>query len=229
MQVQRQLALEGVCSRREAETFLRQGLVLVNGKVARPGTQTEPGKDIVTLALAAQKGLTQKMTVLVYKPRGIVCSHDESEGKTIFQQFPKYKNLNTVGRLDKESEGLILLSNDGLVTKRVTGEDHVMEKEYEIATQEPIFPGKLAPLSRGMKLADGPTLPAKVQILNRHLFRITLREGRKHQIRRMCDKIKITITSLKRIRIGEIQIGKMKPGDARTLTPVELQKLRSEK
>lgn len=165
------------------------------------------------------------MTVAVYKPRGIVCSHDRTEGTTIFEVFPNFKGLNTVGRLDKESEGLILMSNDGLITKRVTGEDREIEKEYEVEVQEVLRPAKIRPMERGIHLSDGLTLPAKVEVLDRHLFRIILREGRNRQIRRMCDALHLTVVALKRVRIANILLGDMEPGDSRSLSPTELKSL----
>lgn len=224
MQIQRYLALQGVCSRREAEKFLKAGLVTINGRVATPGTQAEEG-DVVALLPAAQKTMERKMTVAIYKPRGIVCSYDKTEGKTVFEEFPEFRHLNTVGRLDKESEGLLLLSNDGLITKRVTGIERDIEKEYEVGTQETLPPAKLRPMERGVHLDDGVTLPAKVAIVNRNLFRIILREGRNRQIRRMCDTLRLTVVSLKRIRIGTILLGDMVPGDSRKLSTAEFKSL----
>ena len=224
MLIQKYLVQKGICSRREAEAFLKAGLLLVNGKPAKPGVPLTPD-DVVTLAPAAKLQLDTKITVAVYKPRGIMCSTNTQEGRNVFDIFPEYKHLNMVGRLDKESEGLLLLSNNGLVTKKITGDQHETEKEYEVATQEKVFKGKLQPMIAGMKLSDGPTLPAHVEIVDNHTFRLTIREGRNHQVRRMCAELGLSVLSLKRIRIGSILLGNLRPGSARKLTNEEVAKL----
>lgn len=225
MIVQKYLVQQGICSRREAERLLKAGLIFVNGKPARPGVPLEP-TDKVTLTPAAQHQVNAKITIAVYKPRGITCTKAEHEGTTIFDIFPQYKELNTVGRLDKESEGLILLSNDGLIAKKVTGETHEIEKEYEIVTEEKVYPGKLAAMTEGMTLSDGITLPAKIDILDKHRFLITLREGKNRQIRRMCGQLNLTVVSLKRIRIGSLAIKQMKPGSSWKLSNAEIDALK---
>lgn len=225
MYVQKYLVEKAICSRKEAEAFLRAGLIFVNGKRAEPGVPLSPA-DTVTLAPAAQKKLDQKVTIAIYKPRGIVCSNVEEEGKTVFDIFPQFSHLNMVGRLDKESEGLLLLSNDGLITKRVTGDTHEVEKEYEVQVQEYVSNTILTPMAEGVMLSDGQTLPAKIHATSKHSFRITLREGRNRQIRRMCGAINLTVNSLKRFRIGELTLGTLKPGNFRKLTPEEIKKLR---
>lgn len=226
MIVQKYLVQEGICSRREAEALLKAGLIKVNGERAVPGVPLQP-TDVVTIDPVAQKNLAEKITVAIYKPRGIMCSRAKEEGKNVFDLFPQWRELNAVGRLDKESEGLLLLSNDGLVTKRVTGDKHEIEKEYEIKVQEEVFAGKLKPMVDGMMLSDGPTLPAQVQVIDRHTFRIILHEGRNRQIRRMCGQLNLEVVSLKRIRVGVIELGNMTPGEAKQLTNEEAINLRT--
>lgn len=225
MIVQKYLVQKGVCSRREAEAMLRAGQIFVNGKKAIPGKPLG-SSDVVTIDPAAQKKLDAKITVVIYKPRGVMCSRVRTEGKNVFDVFPQWKKLNTVGRLDKESEGLLLLSNDGLITKRVTGDTHEIEKEYEVTTQEEVFLGKLQPMTEGMLLNDGPTLPAPVKVIDRYAFRIILHEGRNRQIRRMCAALGLAVTSLKRIRIGSLKLGGLKSGESRPLTSQEVGELR---
>lgn len=226
MYVQKYLVEKAICSRKEAEAFLREGLILINGKKAQPGVPLSPA-DVITLSPEALSRLAKKITIIIYKPRGIVCSNVQEEGKTVFDILPQYKHLNTVGRLDKESEGLLLLSNDGLITKRVTGDTHDVEKEYEITVQEHVSNEKLAPMAEGIMLADGITLPTNVRAIGKHSFRIILHEGRNRQIRRMCGAINLTVTSLKRIRIGQLTIGTLKPGNFRKLTSEEIATLRN--
>ncbi|MEK7089513.1 MAG: pseudouridine synthase, partial [Patescibacteria group bacterium] len=160
------------------------------------------------------------------KPRGIVSSKIKDEGPTVFDLLPEFTYLNTVGRLDKESEGLLLLSNDGAITSTVTGTDHLIEKEYEVTVSEPLTPGKLKRIEGGIMLTEGMTLPAKTKMIGPHIFKIILREGKKHQIRRMCAAVYLTITNLKRIRIGNITLKDIKQGKYRQLTDAEVATLK---
>lgn len=228
MIVQKYLVQKSICSRREAENLLRNKLIYVNGKPAIPGVPLLP-TDIVTIDEQAAQELKKKITVAIYKPRGIMCSRSENEGTNVFDIFPQWQALNAVGRLDKESEGLLLLSNDGLVTKAVTGDTHATEKEYEVTTVEEVFAGKLKRMESPMMLSDELTLPAKVTVINKHTFRIILHEGKNRQIRRMCGQLNLTITSLKRIRIRNIHLGLLQPGEGRELTSPEVQTLKEAK
>ena len=144
MRIQKYLSQEGICSRREAEKLMLEGKVLVNGKIVRElGTQIDPTKDVVKVESSKSESGKGKITVIVNKPRGIVCSKSSEEGETIFELLPQCKDLNIVGRLDKTSEGLLMLTNDGVVARRVTGEEHSMEKEYEVDVREKVNPSKL--------------------------------------------------------------------------------------
>jgi len=171
--------------------------------------------------------LEKKETVLVHKPRGVVSSKDSDGEKNIFDVFPQYAHLNTVGRLDKESDGLILLSNDGMVTKAITGRDHLIEKEYYVTVREKVTNDMMRKMSEGIKIEDGWTLPAVAKKRGPHAFSIVLKEGRKHQIRRMANAVKLTINSLTRVRIDTITAPKMLPGNFRTLTHKEMTSLKA--
>jgi 23S rRNA pseudouridine2605 synthase len=227
MRIQKYLSEQGLASRREAEELMLAGLVSVNGEVIRDlGRQIDPLTDKVTLSARAQKTIDQKETVLIYKPRGVVSSNLRSEGKTIAQTFPNYKHLFPIGRLDKASEGLLILSNDGTLSKALTGDKHLIEKEYMVTVQEELTPHNIKLFERGINLSDGMTLPAKAQLVNPHKYTITLKEGRNHQIRRMAEELRLTVINLKRVRIGNIKIAKMKPGESRHLKPAEVQGLK---
>lgn len=230
MRIQKYLSEQGICSRREAEDYIRRGLVTVNGSVVREmGIQIEPGKDVVeiTHGKAKKAGILEKVTIVLNKPRGIVSSVNSDEGKTIYDLLPELKGLNIVGRLDKHSDGLLMLTNDGVIARKVTGEEHLVEKEYEVRVQEQIAPNTIAPMQRGLMLDDGPTLPAKVKLINNKMFRIILREGRKHQIRRMCENLHLTVTNLTRVRIGAIALQNLRPGEYRQLTAKEIAELKN--
>ncbi len=220
--VQKILAERGLCSRREGERLVAAGKVTINGVIARVGALADPEKDIV--AIAGHAAEIPKMTVAVYKPRGIVCSKNTAEGKTVFELLPQYASLNTVGRLDKESEGLLLLTNDGRLTRAVTGDDHRIEKEYIVEVREELFPGLMQKMEKGIMIDGERTLPCVAKMRdNRRSFSIILREGKKHQIRRMCDACHLTVLSLKRIRIGDVRLLKLRPGNVRPLTRAEVE------
>ena len=216
MRIQKYLSEQKICSRREAEEYIKKGLIKINGAVVTNlATQIDPAKDSVEFT---NRGNIEKITIAVNKPRGVVSSPSFLP--------KKYQKLNSVGRLDKDSEGLLLFSNDGALTAAVTGIGRNVEKEYEVRVRERVTPSKLHKLASGINLEDGSTLPAKTKAISDAMFRIVLREGRNHQIRRMCNAIHLTVVSLKRTRIGGIVLGNMKPGDLRELSEQEIEKLK---
>jgi len=230
VRIEKYLSEQGICSRREAAALIKAGLLFLNGKpVKETGIKIDPGTDEVKLHKEARKRMDQKETVLVYKPRGLICAKDHDSGDTIFKAFPHFKHLNTVGRLDKESEGLILLSNDGQITKLITdkNKDHVIEKEYEVTVREDVMPAMIRRMESGIKLDDGWTKPASAEKLSKHVFRITLLEGRKHQIRRMANALRLTVQKLERIRIGHLRKGQMRAGYFKKLSPDDIQMLKN--
>lgn len=219
MRIQKYLSQQGILSRREAEEFIRLGWIRLNGKVVTEmGVQIDPEKDKVEVLKGGSfKG---KKTLAFHKPRGMTT-----------EEIPAFKaefhGLNAVGRLDKESEGLILLSNDGIVTKAVTGADHLVEKEYIVSTQEDVSEGKIKKFEQGIVLEDGMTMPATAEKLGSHSFSLIIREGRRHQIRRMCDAVFLTVVQLKRIRVGNIKLGSLKEGESRPLSEKEVTALKN--
>ena len=219
MRIQKYMSQEGMCSRREAEYFISRGLVKLNGKVVTEmGIQIDPAKDKVELL--RQKALSNKQTLAFHKPRGMT-----TEEITSFK--PEFKILSPVGRLDKESEGLILLTNDGLVTKSVTSDKHLVEKEYEVTVQEDVNPGKMRKMEAGIRLEDGMTMPAKAERLSVHSFSLIIKEGRKHQIRRMADALHLTVVKLKRVRVGNISVKGIPEAGYRILNAKEVEILRN--
>lgn len=227
IRIEKYLSEKGIMSRREAKRFLESGDIKVNGKIPQPGDKIDIKKDIISYSNKVHKTMSEKLTVLVYKPRGVLSSKDTDSGKNIFDVFTQFADLNTVGRLDKESEGLILLSNDGMITKAITGKDHLIEKEYTVTVRENITPSMMKKMSAGMKLEDGWTLPAFAEKTSTHTFNITLKEGRKHQIRRMANACKLTVESLKRIRIHTITAPKMLAGNFKKLTQEQIDDLKN--
>lgn len=228
MRIQKYLSQKKILSRRETEDYIRKGLISCNGKIIKEmGFKIDPQRDKIKILEQAKSEIGKKITIAINKPRGIVSSRNKSEGKTIFELFPEFSHLNTVGRLDKDSEGLLLLSNDGIITSAITGSDHKIEKEYEVVVRETVSSGKIKKMEQGIELEDGKTLPAKVKLLNPHAFRIILKEGRKHQIRRMASALFLTVSKLKRLRIGNISSNGIALGKYRVLSKNEVDKLKN--
>lgn len=227
MRVNKYLAWKKLASRREADILVSEKKVLINGRIAVLGDKIIEKDKVEVLA---QKGrpVATRITVALNKPRGLISAINEKGGETIFDYLPQYKHLNAVGRLDKESEGLILLSNDGILTSVVTSDKHLVEKEYEVKVWEKIQPLSLRRLAEGVDLDGQKTLPAIVEKLGDSAFSIILKEGRKHQIRRMAAETHLTIKNLKRIRVGQITLkGIEKPGEYRELKAEEVAKLKN--
>lgn len=213
--LEKYLAHAGLASRREAKDLINRGLVTVNGTVAKnPGQGIDSSKDRVKIT----GGLNEnKETILLYKPRGIETSKTSPDSKDIHDRFPQFKHLSPIGRLDKDSEGLILLSNDGVLARAVTGEKSTIEKEYLVTVREDVMPVLLTKMEKGIMLDGTKTEPCIAEKVSRHEFTITLREGRKHQVRRMANAYQLTITKLIRIRIADLKIGKMSTGNVKRI------------
>lgn len=220
MRLDHYLAQHNIASRREAKVLIEKGLVLVNGVVATEAGLKLGPKDSVTTANNLET-LSKKETILIYKPRGIACSINTNEGRTLTQLFPQFKHLTYVGRLDKESEGLLLLSNDGRITKLITGTD-LVDKEYVVTVRENVLPIHLSKIQKGMTIEKERVMGAHAYKESKNQLRIILREGKKHQVRRMANALHLTVTSLVRTRIGPLTIGKLRPGYFRKLTKDEL-------
>ncbi len=222
MRIQKYLSQSGILSRREAERKISAGKVTVNGiVVTNLATQIDPEKDIVSVT-----SVDKTTSLLLYKPRGIVCTKGTTEGKNIFDLDKRFVGLNTVGRLDKESEGIIILTNDGVLARAVTDHKNRIEKEYEVQVEERITGTKINALSKQMYLTDGLTKMSYAQKMSEHIFRIVLTEGRNHQVRRMADKVGLSVLRLKRIRIGTITGRSLQEGDWRPLTEQEINTLK---
>lgn len=221
--LERYLAEQGLASRREAKAIIKQGLVKVNGKVTYiAGMAINPTVDKIVVNT---KKIPAKEAILFYKPRGIETSATTENSKDIHGMFPELSHLAPIGRLDKESEGLIILSNDGVLARSLTQHSYI-EKEYHVNVRENIVPAQMQNMENGMRIGTMYTKPAQVEKLGTHTFSIILTEGQKHQIRRMCDACRLTIGSLVRVRIGNLYKGTLKPGSMRKLSPKEIELLK---
>ena len=202
----------GLASRREADKLVESGLVFINGKRVESGTMVaEKDKDLV-------KGQAKEYIYLAYyKPRDLPTQ--DLPGKTSVITMFKDKGVYPIGRLDKSSEGLILLTNDGRFAKEVLSNSGKWEKEYVVAVKEPLRVGVVNIFKAGMDTeALGKLLPAKARIINNSRIQVILNEGKRHQIRVMFSELGYTINSLKRVRIGDILVGDLKPGETRAIS-----------
>lgn len=218
--LERAIAHMGLASRREAKSLIMKGYVKVNGKVIR-----EPGFGIIVGTDTIDTGTTtleNKESFLVYKKRGLETNKTTPGTPDLRSQFPKLSHLHPIGRLDKDSEGLIIMSNDGTLASALTREHSNIGKEYRVTVRENVTDESLNKLRNGIVLDKVLTKRALVKRISRTIFTITLYEGRKHQIRRMCDACHLTIEELIRTAIGHLQIGTMKPSAIKKLATTDV-------
>ncbi|MDR2172741.1 MAG: rRNA pseudouridine synthase [Burkholderiales bacterium] len=232
VRVSKLLSSRGLCSRREADEYIERGWVRVNGQRVALGARAQPDDDI-TLSPQAKTQQARRVTILLHKPGGYVSGQPEPgcqpaivliKPENHFQQDndPPFsathlRHLAPAGRLDIESTGLLVLTQDGRVARDLIGETSSIEKEYLVRVEGVLSDENLALLNHGMSL-DGEVLkPAKVEWLNDDQLRFVLREGKKRQIRRMCEAVGLTVTGLKRVRIGRVRLGDLPLGQWRYL------------
>ncbi len=237
MRLQKYMAACGAASRRGAEKIIAEGRVSVNGVTAdTPGLTVDPNTDKVTL-----DGKPLKLETLRYyllnKPRGYVCTSAEFENeKSVQALLPDGERLYTVGRLDKNTEGLIIITNDGALTQRVTHPSHRIDKTYLTRVRGTLTDREADRLRRGVVIDDEGrrtlTAPAEIKVLRTtpefSTLEITIHEGRKRQVRKMCEAVGHVVTGLRRIREGSLTLGNLKPGEYRALTPAEVRELKHE-
>ncbi len=231
MRLQKYLADCGVASRRQAEELIAQGLVQVNGEtITQMGTQVAPG-DVVTYRGEEVRPEGQKRYILYYKPIGEVTTVSDPEGRpTVMDHFRDFPvRLYPVGRLDFDSEGLLLLTNDGDLTRRLTHPSFEVDKRYIARVSNQVSEDGLRQLRGGVVIEGRKTAPAKVSVLRQDAFStdilITIHEGRNRQIRKMVEAIGHQVVRLKRVQYGPVTLGNMKRGEWRDLTEEELNAL----
>jgi 23S rRNA pseudouridine2604 synthase len=218
------LSGSGACSRREADALIEEGRVTVNGKPAQLGTQVADGDDV--RLDGDQVGTARKLVRPVYialnKPVGITCTTERHVEGNIVDFVDHEERVFPIGRLDKDSEGLILLTNDGDIVNEILRVEHGHEKEYVVAVDRAITPEFLTGMASGVRLSDATTKPCRVGKLGPKLFRITLTQGLNRQIRRMCEAFGFEVEALQRVRIMHIQLGQLPLGRWRNLTAPEV-------
>ena len=229
VRLQKYLADRGVASRRKCEQYIKEGLVKVNGRViSEMGVKVDAEKDRVEV----DEKLRLRDSELVYyalnKPVGYVCSVTGPEKPKIMELLHNIRErIFPVGRLDKLTSGLLLLTNDGRFAYEMTHPKFEKEKEYVVKVRETLDSPTLLKLKESFYIRGRKTQPAQITVQSPHLMRIILREGRNRQIRRMCRRAEITIEKLKRVRIGKLVLGELANGRFRRLTKEEIASLRA--
>ena len=229
--VQKILAAAGYGSRRACEKLIEAGRVKVNGKVIHLGDQADPTKDSISVDGKLIRKTIEKIYIALNKPKGYLSDIDLNHPRpTVNDLIGISEPLFAVGRLDLDSEGLILMTNDGKMANRLTHPRYEHEKEYEVFVITQPDQEQLDIWRRGVVMEDGyRTLPAKVEVINNanngSWLRITLKEGKKRQIRKVGSRIGMPVGKIKRVRIGPLKLGKLRSGEWRYLTEREVQKL----
>ncbi|MES1203876.1 MAG: pseudouridine synthase [Pseudomonadota bacterium] len=232
--VNKWLAQNGVCSRREAEALIEQGLVVIDGEtVSDVGRKIAPGQTLI-IAETGTALLENALTVIIHKPVGLVSSQPEGEQIPAARLLTREnlqgaasviprgnQHLAPLGRLDQDSRGLLLLSEDGVLAKALIGPESTLEKEYLVHVVGDLTEGKLALLRHGLELDGKKLRPAQVDALTPAKLKFILREGRNRQIRRMCELVELDVIDLFRTRIGPLTLGDLPEGKWRPLLAAE--------
>ena len=215
------IADSGYCSRREADRLIDEGRVLIDGRIGVLGDKILPGM-LVTVDGQPLSGQGEKVYILLNKPIGVVCTADPREPMNVVDYLNYPIRIFPVGRLDKDSEGLLLLTSDGEIVNRLLRAAGGHEKEYEVVIDRPVTPEFIQKMSSGVPILDTVTLPCRVRRTGERSFNIILVQGLNRQIRRMCEALGCNVRSLRRIRIMNLRIGALKPGQWRMVAPDEL-------
>ena len=226
MRINKYLALKGHATRREADTLVEKGLVFVNGVRARVGEKIQEADQVEVRG----RGAKQYVYLAFNKPKDLLTLATEPGEKDIISLLPsdmKRLRLFPLGRLDKASSGLILLTNDGRITDRLLNPQNEHVKKYEVTTKAPLRPSFAEHMQKGVAIEGYITKPTHVEVTGESRFRIMLTEGKKHQIRRMVVAMHNEVKDLRRTAIMHISLGKLKPGEYRRLSDKELSTLLS--
>ena len=221
MRLNKYIAYLNIASRREADKLIKDGKVKVNGEIIiNPAIQVAENDKIIC---DIENYKNEKIYIKLNKPVGYVVSNNKKEGKPIYKLLDeKLKELYPVGRLDKDSKGLILFTNDGVFSRKIIGEESECEKEYYVKLEGNISDGALKKLEFGISLDGKKLKPAIVKRVSKNSFNIILKEGRNRQIRRMCEKVGFEVILLKRLRISNIYLNDLQEGKFEYLTKDEI-------
>lgn len=217
----------GYCSRREADRLITEKKVTLDGRLGVLGDKVFPGTKVcVNGKPVVQKH--RKVYIALNKPEGVVCTADSREPMNVVEYVGHTERIFPIGRLDKDSSGLLLMTNDGEIVNRILRAAGKHEKEYVVTVNKPITPEFLTRMAEGVEILDTVTLPCKITQEGKFCFRLVLVQGLNRQIRRMCEALGYRVLTLTRVRIMNIHLGHLKSGHWRNLTPAELNGLLSQ-
>ena len=223
IRLQKYCSEKGIASRHKAEEYIKNGWIMVNGQVVTElGTKIDPVTDQVELTPQAQQEQAGFLYVMLNKPAGYVTNlpqKGEKEGRVLLPS--EFKHLNPVGRLDKESEGLLFFTNDGVLAHRLTAPKFDHEKEYEVLIDRPITRAIIDRYQGGVVILGERAKPVKVELIKGKTSRFILREGKNRQIRRMLENFGYKVYRLKRVRLASLELGALKVGSCRELSEIE--------
>lgn len=231
IRLQKFLSEAGVASRRKAEDMIRAGAVKVNGITASIGDSVDPKKDTVTVKGKRIRKESNLRYILLNKPRGYVTTADDELGRKCVTQLVSdvKERVYPVGRLDRVSEGALIMTNDGEFANLMMHPSHHVPKTYRVTVRPAVTAQQVEQLESGIELDGRMTLPAQVHVISkeegRAVLEIVLYEGRNRQIRRMCEALELEVARLRRVAVGPVRLGMLKPGQWRDLTPAEVQTL----
>ena len=232
IRLQKYMSECGIASRRKSEELIAAGKVRINGKVAKIGDKVDPVTDKVTVAGEKVQTESELKYIMLYKPRGFVTTMNDEQGRKCVADLVSDVGVRVypVGRLDKDSEGLLLLTNDGEFANNMTHPSKHVPKTYRVTVRPAINEEILNRLTTGIMIDGKMTLPADIRVIseepNRVVMEIVLIEGRNRQIRKMCEECGLTVARLKRVQIGPVRLGMLAQGKWRELTPQELKGLK---
>jgi 23S rRNA pseudouridine2604 synthase len=224
IRINKYLSEAGVCSRREADRYIEEGKIYIDGVKAEMGSKVGRGS-VVTFMGKPVKKEEKLVLIALNKPQGIVCTTDPREPDNIIDFINYGMRIYPIGRLDKDSEGLILLTNDGNIVNKILRAENHHEKEYIVTVNKEITPDFIRGMSQGVPILDTVTRPCEVTPVDKFTFRIILTQGLNRQIRRMCEYFGYRVINLTRIRIMNIKLGRLKTGNWRNVTEKEIEEL----
>lgn len=226
IRINKYIASTGFCSRRDADKLIEEGHVSIDGVPAVQGSKVMPGA-VVTVKGRPVVPKQDKIYIAFHKPLGITCTTDRRDPDNIIDYIGYPERIFPVGRLDKNSSGLILLTNDGDIVNQLLRAENGHEKEYTVTVDRNIDPSFKSSMENGLPILGQITLPCKVSIRSARSFNIILKQGLNRQIRRMCEYLGYRVIKLRRIRFMNIELGGLKAGEYRLLEPREIEKLLS--
>ncbi len=225
IRINKYLSNVGVCSRREADRLIEAGKITIDGKVAEMGTKVTENSNICVNGKPIKKD--EAFTLIAFnKPRGVVCTTFRRDPNNIIDFLKFDKRIYPIGRLDKDSEGLILLTNKGELVDKILRGSNYHEKEYVVKVNKKMTKDFIKGMAEGVPILETVTRPCGITPINETTFRIVLTQGLNRQIRRMCEHFDYHVVSLKRVRVMNIQLGRLKTGTYRNVTSQELEELK---